>query len=438
MCLLSTTRKEPGRALSLLADIAYILFFIVTFPYVAYQMLATGKYRRGFWQRLGFVPPRLTSKKCLWIHGVSVGEILAARTLVASFEERHPDWEVVLSTITDTGFEVAVKHFPNNHIFFMPVDISFVARKVIRAIDPACVVLLELEIWPNFIREVRLHGSKVLILNGRLSDYSFKLHQAFWRWLEPTYGRISHFAVQSDLYARRLSLLGVPCEKVEVTGNMKYDTVATVLETSPEEVRRELGIAPDDMVFVAGSTHPGEEEIVLTAYEEVKSKIAPVRLILAPRRPERREEVGEMISDHLFPYVRRSKMGPERKATRDEVILVDTMGELARLYAASDVVFVGGSLVPHGGQNMLEPAALGKAVLFGPHTENFSESVELLLSSRCAFLVKSPGELSMALYYLLREEPLRKEMGRGAWRAVLSAQGATDRNLHVLEMILEI
>jgi len=428
---------QSGALLSFLADFAYLLFFALSSPYFFYRMVTTGKYRAGLKQRLGFVPERTSARKCVWIHGVSVGEILGARSLVSAFLSAHPDWEIVLSTTTKAGFEVARKNYPDHFLLYFPLDFSWVCRSVLRKVRPSLVLLMELEIWPNFIRELKNAAVPVMLINGRLSEKSYRLHKRFWKLLQGTYRRIDYFCVQSETYAERLRDLGVPDSKIEVTGSMKYDTVAKEAPISSENLRRTFGLSSEDKVWVAGSTHRGEEEVLLRAYAEAKREFPELRFILVPRHPERSSEVEKLARSLGQSCIRRSAIRLGAKPS-GEVILVDTLGELAHIYSAADVVFVGGSLVPHGGQNMLEPAAFGKAVFFGPHTDNFRDSVEMLLSKEAAKVVQSPQEVLPTLLRLLSDSNLRSELGRRAREAILSCRGATVRNLHAIEKILEI
>ncbi len=435
----SPKSKSPqdGALFSLLADFAYLVFFAISLPYFLYRMATTGKYRAGLKERLGFVPERSSTKRCIWIHGVSVGEILSARTLVSAFESAHPDWEVVLSTTTKAGFEVAKKNYPDHFLLYFPLDLSWVCRKVLRKIRSSLVLLMELEIWPNFLREVKKSSVPAMIINGRLSENSYRLHKRFWKLLQGTFSRIDRFCVQSEIYASRLRELGVPEPKIEVTGSMKYDTVAAGAPLSSDVLRKTFGLSSEHKVWVAGSTHRGEEEVLLRSYSEAKKEFPELKFILVPRHPERAGEVESIAQSLGLACIRRSRISLEAKPS-DEVIIVDTIGELAGIYSAADVVFVGGSLVPHGGQNMLEPAAFGKAIFFGPHTDNFRDSVEMLLSMGAVKVVQTPEEVLPMLLHLLSDSRFRDELGERAKEAVRSWRGATARNLRALEKLLEI
>jgi len=412
----------------------YLAALLVGLPYVVFKMLTQARFRAGLDQRLGRIRKRGGDARCLWVHGVSVGELLAATRFVERFRRRHRDWEVVISTTTRAGYTVARRHYADLFVFYFPFDLSPVVSRVFQRIRPDLVILIELEIWPNFLLISRRFGVPVALLNGRISDRSFRGYRIWRPFLAEPIRQISLFCVQNKKYAARLCALGVPRRDVFVTGTMKYDTIVTEgAESLRLRMIEELRIAPESIVIIGGSTHPPEERFLLTAYRELAENHPNLVLILVPRRPERLDEVEGEIRSAGLRCVRKSGI-PDRSTSlaRNEVILVDTMGELSRIYGAADLVFVGGSLVPHGGQNMMEPAGLGKAVLFGPDVRNFQDSVDLLLDEEAAVMVNDPENLARAVRALLEDRSRMAAMGRRAHSLVRANQGASERSVEIL------
>jgi 3-deoxy-D-manno-octulosonic-acid transferase len=436
-------------------DVLYRFILVLAVPALLCVALVRPRRRRDLLLRLGTVPRRVGAKKCLWVHGVSVGEVLAGRTLVDGFRARHRDWDVVVSTTTRTGHETARRTYPDCTVISYPLDLTWAVRRAFSRVRPDLVVLLELELWPNFVRIASRLGVPVVIANGRLSDRSRRLQRMFRFILAPSCARIERVCAQTEEYARRFVDVGVPPGRVAVTGSLKYDSVPAGAGDA-EDLRRLLRIAGDEKLIVAGSTAPGEEELLLDAYARLRTDFPSLRLLLVPRHPERFDEVASLIRAKGFACLRRSgatgtektRTGPESstclapsspqsRLSCDVVILGDTMGELVRFYALADVVFVGKSLVPPGGgQNIIEPAALGKPVVFGPHMANFRETRDMLLKRRAAREVAGPGELYPALKDLLREEQAASQMGLRARAAIDAARGATARTLDIIDELL--
>ena len=422
--------------MSLVWDILYAFALTVCFPVLFHRMVFRGKYRRGIREKIGGVPRRRSKRECLWLHGVSMGEILASRTLVDGFRKRHPDWDVVISATTDTGYEAACKAYPELLVIRYPLDLSPIVMRSLSRIRPSLIVLMELELWPNFIRVAHRRGIPVVIANGRLSEEGFRI-QRFWRVLiADCYRRIAGLAVQTEQYARRFEMVGAPRSRITVTGSVKYDALANVVPPDGDGLRRELGIGPEEKIIVAGSTTPGEEEILLDVYERLKAEVDEPRLVVVPRHPERFNEVARLIEQRGHKLERRSA-GPVQKSPSSTVILGDTMGELVRFYSLASVVFVGKSLIaPGGGQNIMEPAALGKPVVFGPYTGNFTETRDDLLAVDAAREVANPRELHDVIRELLSDEHLAANMGGRARAVIEASRGATDRTLDILEKAL--
>jgi len=419
-----------------LIDCAYLFFFVLWSPWLLVKMLTRGKYRAGLTQRLGFVPRRTGDRPCLWVHGVSVGEVASASTLIEAFSQRFPGWDVVVSTTTDTGQQTARRLYAARRVFYYPLDLSFAVRRTFRRVRPTLICLMELEIWPNFLRVCEREGVPVVLANGVLSRRSYSLHKRFWRLLRGTYGRIRTFAVQTQVYADRLRDLGVPGAKVLVTGNMKYDTIDTAPGDPPTSLAEELGLRKSDRVLVAGSTHPGEEADLLEVYGTLRDGIPRLRLMLVPRHPERFGEVTALVAERGFAVHRRSGKAAPAGGAEPPVILIDTLGELVTMYQFADLVFVGGTLVPVGGHNVMEPAGLGKMPVVGPYTEKSAEAVELLLAEGAAAQVADAEELVQVLAELLQNPERLTRAGERARQVVIENQGATARNLRVLAEVV--
>ncbi len=418
----------------LVADVYYLLFFLVTLPYWVLKFLTSQKYRTGFLQRLGLVVPREGNRPCVWLHGVSVGEILAARELIRLMREKRPEIEIVLSVTTKTGFGVAKKNYPDvSKIFFFPMDISMFVSRTMRRIRPDLIVMVELELWPNFFLCARRRGVPVAFVNGRITRRSFEGYRMIGWILDQVLPACEVVAVQNRLYGERLVLLGAGGDRVKVTGNMKYDNISTAPDAEfAGRLRSDLGIGAGERVIIGGSIHPGEDETLLAVYSALKDRFADLRLVLVPRHPEQFDRAERLARSRGMDVVRRTA-GPATSSAGRPVVLLDTVGELGAAYALAEIIFVGGSLVPHGGQNMLEPAGLGKAVMFGKHTFNFKTDVDLLLSNGAAIEVGSAEELQRNFEALLSDMQRTAELGRRARDVIVSQKGASARNFFLLE-----
>ena len=433
-----TLRSSRGylRALQVMYDLVYTTGLIIGSPFVLFMLLASGRWRAGLRQRFGFVPERKGTRPALWIHGVSVGEVLAATELVKLIDKEMPWLEVVVSTTTRTGQEAALRTYPGKLVFYFPLDLSFATGRVVSRIRPSVVLLMELELWPNFLLTTSLRGLPVLLANGRMSPSSARDYRFLQKLIPEPMQRVVHYCVQSQEYADRFLSLGVPRDRLAITGSMKFDNVA---DTLPEAVRREyadrLAIDPGAFVLVAGSTHSGEEAVVLDAWREIRVQDPGARLVIVPRHPERLDGVTSLLASRGLPVVRLSTLragGPSREEVRRAVILGDTVGELAKIYAVADLVFVGGSLTRRGGQNMMEPAGLGKAVVVGPNTWNFRDPVELLLSRGGLSQVADAQAVRRELLALHADPERRRLLGERARSLCLESKGASRRILDLL------
>jgi 3-deoxy-D-manno-octulosonic-acid transferase len=425
-------------------DLFYLLALVLLAPWVLYKVLTAGKYRHGLAAKLlGRVPPAARSagapstRPRAWFHGVSVGEVHLLRQVVGAFRQRHPGWDLVVSATTDTGHGEAVRQFPDLPVFFFPFDFSWAVRWALGAVRPDLVVLAEGELWPNFVFAARALDIPVVVVNGRLSPRSARRYRRLSVLARPLLGCVDLVAVQTEEYAGHFLSLGVPAEKVVVTGSVKFDGV----ETDPraekvEEMRRLLNVQPGQRLWVCGSTQAPEEEVALAIYRRARADVPGLRLVLVPRQRERFDEVAALLGRSGLPFVRRSELaGPV--ADVDAVVLVDTFGELSALWGLAEVAYVGGSLDGRrGGQNMIEPSAYGAAVTFGPHVWNFRDVAENLVAAGGAVQVADAAGLEAAVRALLSDADRRRRMGEAARRYVRTQQGATARTMTAIDEVL--
>jgi 3-deoxy-D-manno-octulosonic-acid transferase len=422
-------------------DLIYLALLIAYAPALIYKSWRTGKYREGWGEKvLGRAPLRIGDRPCVWFHAVSVGEVRLLRPLVEELARRRPAWEVVVSTTTPTGLAQARRLYPDLVTFYAPLDFSWAVRCAMARVRPTVLALVELELWPNLIRAAERSGARVAIVNGRLSPRSHRGYRRLRGPLGPTLRRLATVAVQTDEYAARFVDLGVPAQRVRVTGSVKYDGLETDRANArTRELRRALGLATADLVFVAGSTMEGEEAAALAAYRAARARHPRLRLVVVPRHPERFDRVAAWLEGQGEKVVRRSR--PESAATPDTgsppVVLVDTIGDLSAVWGLADVAFVGGSLRPgRGGQNMMEPAAFGASVLFGPYTTNFKEAAEGLLARGGGRRVADPGELASALIDDLDNPEAAAARGAAGRAFVLAQDGASERTLAEIDHLV--
>jgi 3-deoxy-D-manno-octulosonic-acid transferase len=420
--------------MSLLLSGLYLFVALIASPWLLYKAMTTGKYRRGLWAKLTGDVPIMPPAPRVWFHGVSVGEIHLLRPLVAEFRRQHPHWDCVISTTTDTGLAEGRKHFPDLTVFWWPLDFSWAVSRALDRVRPILIVLAEGELWPNFLNAAKRRHIPIAVVNGRMSPRSFRRYQMLGPLLRPLLQRIDLFAMQNADYAANLHSLGVDPGRVRVSGSVKYDGVTTARDNPrTRELRRLLGVQPDDLVWVAGSTQAPEEEIALDIFRRLRQPFPSLRLILVPRQKDCFEAVATLLKKSCVPFSRRS----ENIEPRSPVILVDTIGELGAIWGLADVAFVGGSLDgKRGGQNMLEPAAYGAAVTFGPHVWNFRADAARLVEAGGAVQVQTPQELALVVQRFLAEPTLRQQSGAKAQALVLQHQGATSRTVELLTPLL--
>jgi 3-deoxy-D-manno-octulosonic-acid transferase len=414
---------------------------VLLLPYLLLRVLGEKKHRTGLRQRLGFTPRRIaegrTGKPVIWVHSVSVGEVLAASPLVAETRRNFPGYQLLLSTTTVTGQGVCLKRLAagDDLVIYFPLDIPFIVRRVLAAFSPRLVILMETEIWPNLIRGARRRGVKLLLVNGRLSDKSFGRYRRFRPFVRRLLRSFSFIGMQTEEGKKRMEQLGARGDALSVMGSMKYEAA---LSSAPSQddvqhLRQALGI-PERKVIVAGSTHRGEEHLILRAYMELREKHAGLTLVVAPRHPERFQEVENLLRQKGVSHQRRSQGAG--CGYGGAVLLVDTLGELTAFYGLGSVAFVGKSLTRRGGHNPLEPAACGKPVVFGCQMDNFREVADFLVARGGAVQVSSFRGLVSALDCLLTDEAKAREMGRRARAAVESRTGGVSRALRAIQAAL--
>ncbi len=365
--------------------------FALALPYYLWKGRGTGKYLRTFRERMGrfAAPAPAVVPGGIWIHAVSVGEVLAARPLVAALRERFPGRSVFVSTTTVTGNAVAQKSLRDvEALFYAPFDFTGPVQRVLDRLQPALLVLVETEIWPNLIHEARRRGTRIALVNGRISPRSFPRYRLVRSLLRRVLAEVDLFLMQGDAHAARIRDLGAPADRVHVTGNLKFDALEA---PRTAEALSRLVEAGDRPLLVAGSTVSGEEALVLEAYRAIRERVPDAGLIVAPRHPERFAEVPALVEAAGFRCVRRTTLAPGGFAD-GSVLVLDTLGELAQVYPLATVVFVGGSLVPAGGHNVLEAAVAGKAVVVGPHMENFQEIADQFRAEGALVQVASGAE----------------------------------------------
>ena len=388
---------------------------LASLPYWLLQMARHGKYRKGLGERLGLVPARLQlpgeQEPVIWVHAVSVGEVLAVAELVEKLRQRFPQDRIFISTTTDTGQALARKRFGERNVFYFPMDFAFAIRPYLRALRPRMVVVAETEFWPNFMRLAHASGARIAVVNARISDRSWPNYRRFRGLLRRLLANVDLFLAQTPEDAARLQDIGARPERVRVAGNLKFDIPAPAPPAIVESLRRALATTGGGPVLVCGSTVEGEEPLLLRAFENLLVQHPRAVMVLAPRHPERFPGVAELLGQMSIRFWRRSEWNGEGLA--GGVFLLDTIGELAALYALADVAFVGGSLAPRGGHNIIEPAQHGVAIVVGNHTENFRDIVSLF-QSRDAVRIVGPAELPLVLLDLMANDAERKALGARA------------------------
>lgn len=417
------------------ALLAIVLLFGL--PYWAYQMLRHGKYRAGFFERFGGVPGHLalpSTQPTIWVHAVSVGEVLAVSRLVEEMHARWPGHRIVISTTTDTGQKLARTHFGPENVFYFPIDLGFAIRPYLKALRPQLIVIAETEFWPNFLRLSKRSGALIAIVNARLSDRSIRGYARLRWWLRKVIGNVDLFLAQTWQDRTRLVDLDAPDSRVEVTGNLKFELEPGSPPTLVAHLRESFQATGATPILVCGSTVDDEEErMLLQAFQSILASHPRAVMILAPRHPERFTEVAALLEGFGIKFSRRSLWSGE--PLNGGVLLLDTIGELSAIYGLADVAFVGGSLVPKGGHNIIEPARHGVAIVVGNHTENFRDII-WLFQQQDAVRIVGPAELPLVLMELISNDVERRALGQRAAEVLRSQAGATEKTMLALEKLL--
>lgn len=422
-------------------DLLYLFAGLAYSPVIVYRAIRHGRYRAGWAQRFGRISRRSPEKKCIWFHAVSVGEVNAAKTIIKELETRFSDFEIVISTTTDTGFARARNLFNQDHqVFYFPFDFSWVTRRAFGNIRPAICLLMELEVWPNFISLAKRLDVPVVVVNGRISDKSYLGYKRIRPFARKIFGKINLILSQTDEYAQRFREIGAAPESVIVTGSLKYDTAQiTDKVEGADSLAAQLNIG-SERVWVAGGTGPGEEKIILDVFSRLKQsgQFEDLQLVIVPRKPERFDEVAQIIAGAGFDFIRYSSI-KNTDATcpeRSPVILGDTMGDLRKFYCLANVIFVGRSLVPKGGSDMIEAAALGKYTIFGPHTFNFRQMVNSLLANKGAIMVNDGDELLKTIQKCFLDPDFACRIAQNGQDDIKRNQGATAKSIEQIGKLL--
>lgn len=427
----------------LLYDFILLLAALILIPCYYFRGVRYRSFRQGIRERLGFFAPGrlaiLAGKRVFWIHAVSVGETRAALPLVKALRKAYPEVALIISNVTETGHKIASQAAEIDCCLFFPYDFSLVVHRVLKQVRPALIIIVETEIWPNFVRLARDEDIPVVLVNGRISDRSYPRYQLIKPFISPVLQRFSLLCMQTAEDARRLRMLGAPAAVVHVSGNVKFDLDIGIPDPSAvARLKTEYHLPEGELIWVAGSTHAGEEETVMDVYQQCANGEKPLRLVLVPRHPERCPMVASMLTQRGIPFVQRSKLAAIHGfLAPGTVLLIDTVGELQRIYKVADLVFVGGSLVPVGGHNILEASAVYKPVVFGPYMHNFKEISQLLLAAGGGVMVSGTKELFLAVNRLLTDEPERLTLGSRGYKLIRDNVGATDFTLEIIAEVLK-
>ena len=430
-----------------LLNLVYLAALVLASPAIAWAAWRTGKYREGFAEKLlGRAPRREGDRYCVWLHAVSVGEVNLLAVLIDELRARHPDWELCVSTTTKTGYDLAQKKYGAEHtVFYCPMDFTWATRAAIGRVRPDLLLLAELELWPNLISAAKRHGAEVAIVNGRLSENSFRGYRRVGSLVRNTLGRIDRIATQDAATTERFKALGAQEDRVIVTGSLKYDGAETDRRNPRTQALLELaGYTNEETVWLAGSTQAPEEEICLNAFEELREENEHLRLVLVPRHPERFDEVAKLLDASGLSWGRRSELSDPQPSESGgprpgspPVLLIDTVGELGAWWGLADLGFVGGSFGDRGGQNMIEPAAYGVATCFGPNTRNFRDIVASLLEADAARVVWDEGALEAFIAGCLALPQEGRALGDRARSFVATQLGATCRTADLIDTLVD-
>ncbi len=410
-------------------------------PKVFYRRFFQDRYKEGGLERLGYVSRRTNLPHCIWIHAVSVGEVNAAKLLIQELTSELPDYEIVISTTTDTGYARAKALYGERmSVFYYPLDFSWSVKRALDRIKPDVCILVELEVWPNFARLASQRGIGLVVFNGRISDESFPRYKKVKPIAGWMFSMVNVFLVQTRQYKNRFTALGVEEEKIIITGSVKYDTAGlTANIAGSNELADKLNVTPDQRLIVAGGTGNGEEIEILKVFKALREEFENIRLAIVPRKPERFNEVASLIQKEGFELLRYSELKgaePKERPSARTVILGDTMGDLKKFYSLAELVFVGRSLTPMGGSDMMESTAMGKFTAFGIYTFNFNQTVEALLDGCGAVQVNNAKELEEVFAKALRQSDYKEKIAKNGRKVIEENQGATEKSVKVIKEII--
>jgi 3-deoxy-D-manno-octulosonic-acid transferase len=427
----------------LLYSVLIVTFFLIMSPYLAWQAVRYRKYIGSLGQRLGYLPItfNLDGEESIWIHAVSVGEVLTARALLPQLRERYPRLRLFLSTTTMTGQQIARNSLQFvDGVFYFPFDLGFIVKRTLRLVKPRMFIMMETEIWPNLLRACKRGGVRTVLVNGRISSRSYPRYRLARPFFRRVLANVDRFCMQGDESARRIIAMGAEPDKVVVTGSLKFDSLevpgaSTAPDRGRNRVLRYFRISPARPVLIAASTLKGEEEPVLEAFQRIRARLPETLLIIAPRKPERFGDVEQLARQGGWNVARRTELAVDAEP-RHDIVVLDTIGELAQLYQVATAVFVGGSLVDQGGHNILEPAVFGKAIVFGPHMQNFAEIARAFLENDAAIQIRSGRELEQVLLGLLTDSVRRASLGAAARALVEANRGARVKTMTAIARVL--
>ncbi len=425
-----------------LYNILASIVVIAILPFFTVRMLVMGQIKSRFKEMLGFLPAdvlqQAAGRKCIWAHAASVGEIVATSSIIKEISKLLPNQTFLVSVVTPTGYEMAKKIIPEAiGVIYFPVDLPWVVESVLSRIRPGLFMMVETELWPNFLKAAKRHDVKTIMVNGRISDKSSKRYHYLFGILKDMLRNVDRFCMQSGRDAEYITGLGADAARVSVTGNTKYDqTYAGILPAEQDTLRHLLGLEQAAPVIVAGSTHQGEEEMLLAAFQTVLEDYPRAALVIAPRHVERAGEIRELCRRAQLSAAKRSEQATETE--RRQVVILDTIGELGKIYGIADLVFVGGSLVPKGGHNILEPAAHGKPVFVGPHMFNFKEVYALLSGRGVCLTVKNQSELGRQMNALLKDAEARGHVREEALKVIGENKGASGKSAQAAKQLLQM
>ncbi|MFC1508182.1 3-deoxy-D-manno-octulosonic acid transferase [Candidatus Omnitrophota bacterium] len=417
----------------ILYDLSFIIFGMAYLPY----MIITKRYRYGMTNRFGFLSRRFKSviskKKVIWLHAVSVGEIKVASILAPLLRKTFPSHVLVFSTVTHTGNKVAKTIATGEEeVIYLPFDVSFIVDKVVRIVRPELFLCLETELWPNLINSLHRFGSKIILVNGRISNKSYSGYKKIRFITSRILPQFSLILMQSEQDRERILVLGAPKEKVFTPGNLKFDLSLSGFTDKRQETRERLNVSDDEILLIAGSTHRGEEEKIIECFSRLKKDYSSLKLLIAPRHIERIKEIEELLKARRLKSIRFSK--PQTDCPKS-VFILDTIGDLRTVYSAADIVFIGGSLVKKGGQNPIEPAALARPVIFGKDMSNFHDVARSFLENKACLEVSTQEELYIALRSLLDDQDKRSSLGINAKDTVVKNSGSSERAINLISSV---